>query len=67
MMYRVEIREVHVSIREVEGQPNDHRDVIIQRALDEDNEVDFEYSHTMDSSHHTVEKFEVEEEINENH
>ncbi len=56
MMYRVNIREVWVSTREVEGKPNDSREVIIQAALDQDDESEFEYSHTLDSENHTVEK-----------
>lgn len=56
MRYRVDIREVWISTREVEMPEGTTNHKIIQAALDEDDEVEFEYSHTLDSENHTVEK-----------
>lgn len=55
MKYRVQIREVWISTREVEGRLGDSRETVIQDALDQDDESEFEYSHTLDSENHTVE------------
>ncbi len=55
--YRVDIREVWISTREVKIlNPAMSQENIIRFALDGDNEVEFEYSHTMDLEYHTVEE-----------
>lgn len=45
--YIVGIREVHVSYRYVESEEETSKEDIIQLALDSDNELMFEYSHTL--------------------
>lgn len=55
LTYRVGIREVHVSMREVKARPMASNESIIRLALDEGNEVEMGYSHTLDSENHTVE------------
>ena len=56
--YVVNVREVHISIREVEAE---NAEAAIDKALElgSDCETSFEYSHTMDRSHHTAEKIQV--------
>lgn len=53
--YRVGVREVHISIREVKAAPLTSNQDIIALALDEECEVEMEYSHVLDSANHTVE------------
>jgi len=53
--YIVGIREVHISYREVQSDKLLTEEEVIDLALDEGVEFDVDYSHTLDSSLHSVE------------
>lgn len=54
--YKINIREVWISTREVTVESDVSIEAVIQLALDQDDEAQFEYSHTLDSENHTVEE-----------
>lgn len=54
ILYMVEIREVYISSREIFVKPGTTQEDIIKQALDSGDEVEHEYSHTLDSENHTV-------------
>lgn len=62
MIKRVLIREVHYSHRVVDVPEGTSNEDIIRAALDEPEQY-LEYSHTMDSQHHTVEPEEPTSEL----
>ena len=54
MRYLVGAREVWVALHEIEADtPEEAKELVFNRF---DNEIDLEYSHTLDSEHTTVEE-----------